>query len=99
MGEGNHYVSYNTTGNNAIMSHPSVNGSSKATYFFFFKHNAYKHIQPRISEKSKHMLSIFSSLENNCSLLFSCLKSHLEAYSEPCQTSKMKVLPKIVNGF
>ena len=36
VGEGNHYVSYNTTGNNAIMSHPSVNGNSKTTCFFFF---------------------------------------------------------------
>ena len=67
--------------------------------FFFYKHNAYKHIQPRISEKNKHMLSILSSLENSCSLLFSCLKSHSEAYSESHQTSKMKFLLKIVNDF
>ena len=53
-------------------------------YVFFYKHNAYKHIQPGISEKNKHMLSILSSLENSCSLLFSCLKSHSEAYSELC---------------
>ena len=45
------------------------------------------------------MLSILSSQENNCSLLFSCLEFHLEAYSEPCQTSKMMLLPKILNGF
>ena len=68
-------------------------------HIFFYKHNAYKHIQPLISEKNKHMLSILSSLENGCSFLFSCLKSHSEAYSEPCQTSKIKLLPKIVNGF
>ena len=29
VGEGNHNVSYDTTGNNIIMSHPSVNGNSK----------------------------------------------------------------------
>ena len=45
------------------------------------------------------MLSILSSLASSCSLLFSCLKSHSEAYSELCQTSKTKLLPKIVNGF
>ena len=45
------------------------------------------------------MLSIFSSLENSCSLLFFCLKSHSEAYSELCQTPKRKLLPKIINGF
>ena len=55
--------------------------------------------QPGISEKNKHMQSILSSLENSCSLLFSSLKSHSDAYSEPCQTSKIKLLPKIVNGF
>ena len=76
-------------------------GKCKSRYkcFFFYKHNAYKHIQPGISEKNKHMLSILSSLENNCSLLFSCLKSHLEAYSEPCQTFKMQFLLEIVNSF
>ena len=63
------------------------------------QHNAYKHIQPGMSEKNKYMLSILSSLENSCSLLFSYLKPHSEAYSKPCQTSKMKLLPKIVNGF
>ena len=68
-------------------------------YMFFYKHNAYKHIHPGISEKNKHILSMLSSLENSCSLLFSYLRSHSEAYSEPCQTSKMKLLPKIVNGF
>ena len=40
-----------------------------------------------------------SSLENSCSHLFSCLKSHLEAYSEPCQTFKMQFLLEIVNSF
>ena len=54
----------------------------------FNKHNAYKHIQPGINEKNEHMLSILSSLEDRCSLLFSCLKSHSEAYSETCQTSR-----------
>ena len=29
MGEGNHNVSYDTTGNNTIMYHPSVNENSK----------------------------------------------------------------------
>ena len=29
MGEGNHNASYDTTGNNIIMSHPSVNENSK----------------------------------------------------------------------
>ena len=29
MGEGNHYVSYDTAGNSTIMSHPSVNENSK----------------------------------------------------------------------
>ena len=43
-----------------------------------YNHNAYKHIQPVISEENKHMLSILSSLENTYSLLFSCLKSHSE---------------------
>ena len=66
---------------------------------FFYKHNAFTHIQPGISEKNKHMLSILSSLENSCSLLFACIKSHSETYSEPCQTSKMKILPKMVNDF
>ena len=66
---------------------------------FFYKHNAYKHILPGISEKNKHMLSILFSLENSCSFLFSWIKSHSEVYSEPCQTSKIKLLPKIVNGF
>ena len=60
---------------------------------FFYKHNTYKRIQPEISEKN--MLSILSSLENSCSL---CLKSHSEAYLEPCPTSKIKLLPKIVIG-
>ena len=70
------------------------------TCFFFYKHNTYKPIQPGISEKNKHMLSIVPSLESSFFFLFfSCLKSHSEAYSEPCQTSKMKLLPKIVNVF
>ena len=29
MGEGNHNVSYDTTGNHIIISHPNVNGNSK----------------------------------------------------------------------
>ena len=53
-----------------------------------------KHIQPGISEKNKHMLSILASLENSCFLLFSCFKSQLEPYSEPYQTSKMKLFRK-----
>ena len=65
----------------------------------FYKHDAYNHIQPGISEKNKHMLSTLSGLENSYSHLFSCLKSHSEAYSEPCQTAKIKLLPKIVIGF
>ena len=67
-------------------------------HVFFYKYNAYKHIQS-ISEKNKHMLSILSSLENSCSLLFSCLKFHSEAYSKPCQRSKIKLSPEIVVGF
>ena len=37
---------------------------------FFYKHNAYKHIQPGISEKNKHMLGIVPSLKNNCSFFY-----------------------------
>ena len=66
---------------------------------FFYKHNAYDHIQPGINEKNKHMISILSSLENIGFLLFSCLKSYSEAYSEPCQTSKMKLLPNSQTPF
>ena len=40
------------------------------TCFSFYKHNAYKHIQPGISEKNKHMLCIVSSVENSCSFFF-----------------------------
>ena len=68
-------------------------------HVFCYKHNAYKHVNPGISEKKiKHMLSIFSNLENNYSFVFSSLKSHSEKYSEPCQTSKIKFLPKIVKA-
>ena len=35
------------------------------TCFFFYKHNTYKPIQPGISEKNKHMLSIVPSLESS----------------------------------
>ena len=66
--------------------------------FFFHKHNAYKHIQPGIKEKN-NILSIFCQLENSCFHFLSCLKSHVEACSEPCQTSKMKLLPKTVHNF
>ena len=31
MGKGNYNVSYDTTGNNTIMSHPSVNENSKTS--------------------------------------------------------------------
>ena len=41
---------------------------------FFYKLNAYKHVQPGISGRNKHMLSILASLETS-SLYFSCLKS------------------------
>ena len=41
---------------------------------FFYMLNAYKHVQPGISGRNKHMLSILASLETS-SLLFSCLKS------------------------
>ena len=30
--------------------------------FFFYKVNAYKHVQPEISGRNKHMLSILASL-------------------------------------
>ena len=33
--------------------------SKQATPFFFYKHNNYKHIEAEISEKSKHIVSIF----------------------------------------
>ena len=69
---------------------PSISGWS--TCFFLYKDNAYKQIQPGISEKNQHMLSILSSLENNSSLLLSCLKSHLEAFTK-------MFLRKLVNGF
>ena len=82
----------------ALQGHDG-NDNFTQLHVFFYKHNAYKHIQPEIREKNKHMLSIFSSLENSCSRLLSCLKPHSKAYSEPCQTSKMKFLPKIVIGF
>ena len=64
--------------------------------FFFCKHNDNKHIQPGISEKNKHMLRILFSLENSCFLHFSCLESYSEVFSEICQNSKMKFVPKIV---
>ena len=70
----------------------SYQNYNKRNTYCFYKHSAYQW-------KNKHKLSILSSLENSCSLLFYCLKSHSEAYSEPCQTSKMKLLPKIINGF
>ena len=41
---------------------------------FFYKLNVYKHVQPEISGRNKHMLNILASLET-ASLLFSCLKS------------------------
>ena len=41
---------------------------------FFYKRNAYKHVQPGISGRKKHMLSIFASLKTS-SRLFSCLIS------------------------
>ena len=84
--------------NKEIFAHRSFLFVTKL-HVFFDKHNAYRYIQPGISEKNKHVLSILSSLKNSCSLLFSCLKSHSEVYSEPCQTLKMKFLRKIVNGF
>ena len=41
---------------------------------FFYKLNVYKHVQPGISGRNKHMLNILASLETT-SLLFSFLKS------------------------
>ena len=32
---------------------------SKLIHLFFYKHNNYKHIEAEISEKSKHIVSIF----------------------------------------
>ena len=41
---------------------------------YSYKLKAYKHIEPGISGRNKHMLSIFASLETSF-LVFSCLKS------------------------
>ena len=75
-----------------------IETSQGVLHVFLYKHNAYKHIQPGISEQNKHMLNIVSNFENSYSFFF-CFKYHSEAYSEPCQTSKIKLLPKIVNVF
>ena len=45
-------------------------------------------------------ISAFDISPYNCTIIFTCLKqaSAAEAYSEPCQTSKMERFAKIVNG-
>ena len=56
-----------------------------ASYMLFLnKHNAYKHIQPGINEKNKHMLSIVSSKENSCSFFFpvsNVIQRHIQIMS------------------
>ena len=91
-------VKQNKNFTTVALKNSKTSGPENWNTSFFYKHNAYKDIQPGINEKNKYMLSILASLENSCFLFF-CLKSHLGWYSEPCQTSKMKLFPKIVNGY
>ena len=46
--------------------------------------------------KSKHFLSTFQCFKKCCKE--ACNKVASEEYSEPCQTSKTKLIPKIVNS-
>ena len=43
-------------------------------YTFFYKHNNYKHIEAEISEKSKHIVSIFWGWEKYCKHILRLVK-------------------------
>ena len=47
-----------------------IETSQGVLHVFLYKHNAYKHIQPGISEQNKHMLNIVSNFENSYSFFF-----------------------------
>ena len=54
--------------------------------------------QPSWYLKKKAALKYFAKLKEKKPVLVSLFKQSSEAYSEPCQTSKMKHFVKIVDG-
>ena len=57
-----------------------IETSQGVLHVFLYKPNAYKHIQPGISEQNKHMLNIVSNFENSYSFFFvsSIIQRHIQ---------------------